>query len=942
MEGKELRLLRNRLSLTQAQLAQCVGVTPNTLGRWEREEYRIPVDVVPKLFEIAMKEPYGSAISRPSGVVRDPHHGAILTALQGHLDPDTFEACAVDLVHDEGWQVVPVPGGTDDGFDGAIADGSGEPFPLAVTTGKNPVGNLRSSLKQVRKKGWNVDRAMFATSRQTNGALRGKLRDAAREAGFTLSQTYDQDWFASRLYANPTWCQRLLGITGRPRALSVYPKTRRPVLGDAVLGRESDMRWLDKTQQDCLLVGGPGSGKTFTLRALALEGAALFLVDPDREQLANDLRELQPGAVIIDDAHVQLDLIDEFRQIRQEVGADQVRIIATCWPGYEELVRNALQITDESVRTLELLDADTVIEVIKSVGIQGPRELLAFIRRLAAGRPGLAATLAHLCLMGKINEVTNGEALLEQLVLGLDRILDLDAKRLLAPFALGGDTGFSHEQIGNYLRVSRIEISEQTARLAAAGIIRERRDRALSVEPPPIRWILVRDIFFSGATSLPHTPLLEIAKNRDDAIGTLIGARSRGADIPNLLDLIEQSPTQYLLSEFASLGPSEAQYVMAKHPEMVPSIAEAVLERVPDAVIPMLLDKAAQWTLRAHHPLESPMESLHRWAIRNSLDMPSAEVLQRRSILIRETERWWRRTKEHQVAIRSLCIALNPQIDYSALDPGAGKTLTYFRGLHSTPILESLTELWPSLMNVVQVTAELPWEDLFSLISDWCYEEPGITVPKATRTVMRKFSERMVRGLVDATRGFPGVQHRLGNLAALMDVDVEPTLDELFEACHPDRDDFSVDETARLADALANRLRILSSEELVPTLQWIEKESHIAGIRPPSPTLRWACSYIAEEVTDPLAVANALIDREMATDIVAPFVQKVVVSDDANWSPLLLRCFKEDRYELIALTVTLRHPDPLDIYFLRQLPELGRYRRSCISCVPEEKYRTPH
>ena len=298
-----------------------------------------------------------------------------------------------------------------------------------------------------------------------------------------------------------------LELQGRPRALSVYPKTRRPVFGDAVLGRESDMRWLDKTQQDCLLVGGPGSGKTFTLRALALEGSALFLVDSDREQLANDLRELQPGAVIIDDAHVQLDLIDEFRQIRQEVGANHVRIITTCWPAYEELVRNALQITDESVRTLELLDADTVIEVIKSVGIQGPRELLAFIRRLAAGRPGLAATLAHLCLMGKINEVTNGEALLEQLVLGLDRILDLDAKRLLAPFALGGDTGFSHEQIGNYLRVSRIEISEQTARLAAAGIIRERRDRALSVEPPPIRWILVRDIFFSGCNVIAsHAP----------------------------------------------------------------------------------------------------------------------------------------------------------------------------------------------------------------------------------------------------------------------------------------------------------------------------------------------------------------------------------------------------------------------------------------------------
>ena len=53
-----------------------------------------------------------------------------------------------------------------------------------------------------------------------------------------LVQIYDQDWFAYRLYRNPEWCKRLLGVTGRPRALSIFPKSQRPVLGNQIFGRE--------------------------------------------------------------------------------------------------------------------------------------------------------------------------------------------------------------------------------------------------------------------------------------------------------------------------------------------------------------------------------------------------------------------------------------------------------------------------------------------------------------------------------------------------------------------------------------------------------------------------------------------------------------------------------------------------------------------------------
>ena len=264
-------------------------------------------------------------------VTLDPYHEAILHALNDHLDHEVFEQCAVELIRQDGWPVVPVRGGKDDGFDGAVADREGEPFSLISTIGEDLVGNFKRSLKRTQNQGWKPEGAIFATSRDITPQTRKKLFQAARDLGVSFKQAYPRDWFAHRLYRNPHWCKRLLGLTGRPHALSVFPRTERPRLGDQVYGRDAEIEWLKSRQDDCLLVGGPGSGKTFLLQSLAKKGHALFLVDEDREQIANDIRELQPPAVIIDDAHVSPDLIRSFDQLRREIGAEDVRIVATCW-----------------------------------------------------------------------------------------------------------------------------------------------------------------------------------------------------------------------------------------------------------------------------------------------------------------------------------------------------------------------------------------------------------------------------------------------------------------------------------------------------------------------------------------------------------------------------------------------------------------------------------
>ena len=53
--------------------------------------------------------------------------------------------------------------------------------------------------------------------------------------------------------------------------------------------------------------------------------------------------------------------------------------------------------------------------------------------------------------------------------------------------------------------------------LAAGGVILDVGNDALSVRPRELRYGLVRDAFFRGATSLPIAPLLQQVLNPGDA-----------------------------------------------------------------------------------------------------------------------------------------------------------------------------------------------------------------------------------------------------------------------------------------------------------------------------------------------------------------------------------------------------------------------------------------
>ena len=931
MTNVELKSLRTRLGLTQAELAEDVGVVPNTLARWERGELGIPVWAVARLDTVSRSGSSGSAVTRPRGVVLDPHHGDILKALNGALDPAVFEACAVDILKHDWPGLVPVAGGGDDGFDGAVADGGGRnPFPLVVTTGKDLTGNLRRNLRRARRNREAVDRALFATSRRVTPSMRRKLEAEARKLDATLLQVYDQDWFAQRLYAEPSWCQRLLHVTGRPRALSPFPVTRRPVLGDRILGRERETRWLQGRPGDCLLVGAPGSGKTFLLRALVLQGQALFKVDDDRGQIADDLRSLKPPAVIIDDAHVDSGQVERFTQLRTEVGSD-VRIIATSWPGGAVAVQDSLQIPSSEVLDLDLIDADTMIEIIKSAGITGPDELLYHIRVQADGRPGLAATLSHMCLAGDVRRAVSGEGLVDQLVPQLNRMLDVqDATRLLAPFALGGDAGVRLEHVADQLRRSLDNVSGCLAQLAAAGVVMERANRAVSVEPAPMRWVLVRRLFFGGAGSPNLTPFLSLVENAHCAIDTLIGARARGASVPDLEMYLEHAGSDRLWASYASVGPSEAHYAIRRHPDRIRAIAETALHNAPESVLPPLLDCLRDTGSVQRSDSENPLQILKRWA--NDVFPGSRDSVRRRSILLDTAMNWWRERHDARTALRVICIALQPGFDFLAPNPGNELGGRFIRGHLGDQDLETLAAHWPKVNGVLQNSTDVPWDSLLQLVSSWHYLYPSgladIEISASTRAITRRVAERMLRDLANASQHSPGVQHGIKEIGARFGVEVQTTTDGDFEDLYV---------SARVVDherdaELVQRWRQRSVETIAASLARVENEAKAAGITFPPWRCHVLCGRLAQSLRNPVAAAKALMDRELPGTLVEPFLREAAKDGRPEWESLVQRCFRDKHYREIGFVAAISHSAPPEEVLSAALSNAGEMEKVIEAC----------
>jgi hypothetical protein len=453
-----------------------------------------------------------------------------------------------DLLRDSYPNLVPITGSSDGGWDGAIADSQGEPVALVCTIG-DVNHNLRKNLDSLRRGIEAPRRVVVATARRLTPGQREKLKAVAREKGFTLEQIFDQEAIADRLYHNPAWCKRLLGIAGTPSPLTSVPLSHRRPLEIELIGRDADAEWVRTTPGDLVIAGQPGAGKTYLLRSLIRQGwDAQFLTRADQAAIADALRQQRPAVVIVDDADSdtspsRLEILAGLRQIHG------FSIVATTWVGGQDQVVEMLGGPPEShVRKLELLTRKQILEIVKQVGVEASEEVLRELVDQSANRPGLAVTLATLWLQGSWKEVLEGRALSRTLLTRLRKLLNSDAADILAAFSLGGEAGMHLESVGDHLQVSLPEIRQSIADLAMAGVLSEIYGGALAVQPPQLRSALIRAVFFPDQLPrLPYRWLLERAPYRESAVEALVEAQARGAVIPpgELRQLVVQSGSRH-------------------------------------------------------------------------------------------------------------------------------------------------------------------------------------------------------------------------------------------------------------------------------------------------------------------------------------------------------------------------------------------------------------
>lgn len=868
-------------------------------------------------------------------MLRDPFYRQIYQALDGPLDPLVFERCMGDLLRPDYPWIVPVSGGTDSGMDGAIADGEGEPFPLVCTTTDDVIRNLTRSLDSYLDSNLPRRKVVLATSRNLTTRKRANLYQRAREKGFELLQIFEREAVADRLAGSPRWCKELLGLTWKPSALSTVPPTSRPLIDIEPVGREADLAWIEGTSEDRVLSGEPGSGKTFLFRYLMRQRnwPGLFLTESDLSQFRDAWVEQRPRIVVVDDAHVDPDLLSRLVRLREEMKAS-FEIIASTWEGGREAVMEALGVAAIRVRRLELLTRDEILQVIRQVGVQASNEVLRDLVSQAANKPGLAVTLASLWLQGSYKEVLEGTALTRTLTNFFRRFLGTGATDVLACLALGGDRGMGLEAIGTFLRLTLPETREIASGLAAAGVLSQLDRDVLAVWPRKLRFALLRSVFFSGTpASLRYRNLLDLAPSRESAVETIVAARHHRAEIPSqeLRTLVAEVGSRDAWRGLAHVSEADAHWALEHYPGNTVEVAAAALNMISEEAILHLLKCSETASGPTHSHPRHPMRILQEW-VEEIVEHDVEEMVRRRKLLARISKRYLRDGGRHSVGLHGICLALSPSLESHSSDPGMGRTITIRSGLLPLQQLKDVKSIWSDVQGELRGMEAEDWQHLSSVLWNWMhpsYAARGQEVPEEKEEFMRSLAMEMLKDVAPAVRGEPGLTAKLRELAEEIGLHLSLEPDPVFDLFFPSIDFFLEDREQREAEwatALGELVARWASQEPGETAKLLasyEREAQSIGRAWPPRGDSEVCRRIAAMTESPEVWLDGLLSHGASGVLTGPFLERLVDVQREGWQDQVERFLGLERqHAWSAVESVLRLPSPPDHLLKKALARL--------------------
>jgi hypothetical protein len=750
----------------------------------------------------------------------------------------------------------------------------------------------------------------------------------AKELGVTLLQVYPQDWFAKALYRDPTWCNTLLGLSGEPSALSKIPLVARSFIDLPLVGREKDLEWLTTTKNDRVITGQPGSGKTFLLNKFVESDGGVFLVSDNHQEIANDIRSMQPKSIIVDDAHLKIDLLTFLIHIRKEINST-FEIIASSWTGDENQVVKALQIDKNSIHNLDALTREQIVTVINHAGLIGPDQLLKEIVDQANGQPGLAITLVQVCFSSGTKDVFLGEAISHSIQKYFSPVLGEKSISILAAFSIGGYAGMHKNLVSQVLGIGPLDLRVIVSQLAAGGVIWSVDQDYLAVYPIALRYALVKDEFYSdfGLSKEILTALLENSPSLPESISVLIGAMESGAKVDekflwqSLIDLDNAK----LWEQYSALGQAETNRVLEVFPEKATALAWSGLYYTPHKVIPLLLSSAINDNRPLNSATDHPLRVIQDWI--QSSEPGTEGAIKNRILLLDSIEIWFASGGNHEIGFRALKTVFSPRYESTSSNPGNGLKMTFRFGCLTTNEIIQLFPQWERVVELVKNIGNEDWELFFEMLSDWLYparlhNNPAIEI----RNKMRQFGERMLKDLVGLIQDHPIYLRQAKQLSMDAKINIAVSIDPAFETLYPieNRKDYKNERILQKknADDLASDWSKCDPVLITEKISEFEQEANKGNLNYP----RWTgyiCQAISEQTNIPLQWCQAGIKADLTGDLVTPFLQKSVELNVPEWVDYAFMCLNLPSCSGSTVSLILKLDSPPSDLLEEALRELG-------------------
>jgi hypothetical protein len=420
----------------------------------------------------------------------------------------------------------------------------------------------------------------------------------------------------------------------------------------------------------------------------------------------------------------------------------------------------------------------------------------------------------------------------------------------------------------------------------------------------------VRDVFFSGATSLPSSALISQSPDTTETTLVLIGSSARGASVPDglLKDMIQQTSSREAWEAFSHLGPSECLWVLENHPEKLLVIAEAALNLVPQKAIPLLLHGAIGDNRPLHSNPHHPLRQIEDWV--RSGKPGSGSAVSRREALVDSALSWFSESGNSHITLHALSFALSPGFADNEASTGSTLTFTFHYGLVTPDQMSIVQGFWPRVRDFLSKASIRDWGPVFDIMQEWLYpNRVARNIPAEVRNSMQEFAIEMAKDTISTNAEHPGVLSRLARIFKQSEIQLNISLNPEFDILYPVKDwgpnwEESQPQQQFAADGLADTWSTDDPEKVAKLLVHYESEAQSAQITWP----RWSpyvCERIAGTLQRPSTWARSLIKQGSNSELVIPFLKAAASTNDPEFPGLLKECLKVPALQFAAVSCGL-------------------------------------